>query len=337
MEIEGFEEKPTISSNINAGVYAFNPQVLNYIPNKKFMNMPSLFENLKTKESSLFAYPMHEDWLDIGRISDLQKLINEKYLKMKKSESNSITNLIYKELIELNLINVDKVIKISDKTRDKNIPVYIDEESKIIFLEKYETTTDYYEENVSGNPKDVNFLNNGYYLDDKRRYEQFKEIIHQSKHVLDFGCEWGGFLKQIECNSSKISGIELNEQCIAYLQKTMPHGKFNKDVNQVEGNPDLITSFHVLEHIPNQCETLRSLHNLLAYNGTLIIEVPHANDFLIQSINLPEFKQFTFLERTSDFAYKIIIRKVLSKAGFENSNTLSTVWIFKSYGLDVGS
>lgn len=73
LEIEGFEEKPTISSNINAGVYAFNPQVLNYIPNKKFMDMPSLFENLKSKESSLFAYPMHEDWLDIGRISDLQK------------------------------------------------------------------------------------------------------------------------------------------------------------------------------------------------------------------------------------------------------------------------
>lgn len=239
---------------------------------------------------------------------------------MKKSESNSITNPIYKELIELNLINVDKVIKISDKTRDKNIPVYIDEESKIIFLEKYETTTDYYEENVSGNPKDVNFLNNGYYLDDKRRYEQFKEIIYQSEHVLDFGCEWGGFLKQIEHNSPKISGIELNEQCIAYLQKTMPHGKFNKDVNQVEGNPDLITSFHVLEHIPNQCETLRSLHNLLAYNGTLIIEVPHANDFLIQSINLPEFKQFTFWSEHLILHTKSSLEKVLSKAGFKNIN-----------------
>ena len=103
---------------------------------------------------------------------------------MNKGESNNITNPIYDELIELNLINVDKVIKISEKTRDKNIPVYIDEESRIIFLEKYETTTDYYEENASGNPKDENFLHNGYYLDDKRRYEQFKEIIYQSEHIF---------------------------------------------------------------------------------------------------------------------------------------------------------
>ena len=101
----------------------------------------------------------------------------------------------------MNLINVDKISKISEKTRDSNIPVYIDEESKIIFLEKYETTTNYYEENASGNPKDINFLNNGYYLDDKRRYDQFNNIIYQSKHILDFGCEWGGFLKQIEQKS----------------------------------------------------------------------------------------------------------------------------------------
>ena len=205
---------------------------------------------------------------------------------MNNGESNTITNPIYNELVELNLINVDRISKISEKTRDSNIPVYIDEESKIIFLEKYETTTNYYEENASGNPKDVNFLNNGYYLDDKRRYDQFNNLIYKSKHVLDFGCEWG-FLKQIEQNNPKISGIELNDQCLAYLQKNMPYGKFCKHVNEVEGNPDLITSFHVLEHIPNQCETLRSLHKLL-----LMME-PLSLRFLMLRISL--FKQLISL------------------------------------------
>ncbi|MDX1461453.1 MAG: class I SAM-dependent methyltransferase, partial [Marinirhabdus sp.] len=38
---------------------------------------------------------------------------------------------------------------------------------------------------------------------------------------------------------------------------------------------DVITMWHVLEHIPNLEETIQSLHQLLKGNGTLIIAVPN--------------------------------------------------------------
>ena len=42
---------------------------------------------------------------------------------------------------------------------------------------------------------------------------------------------------------------------------------------------DVITMFHVLEHLPNQVDTLKQLKKLLKPKGNIIIEIPHANDF----------------------------------------------------------
>ena len=50
--------------------------------------------------------------------------------------TNKISNPIYSELLKLKLIKKKNIIKISNKTRDKNVKVYRDKLSKIIFLEK---------------------------------------------------------------------------------------------------------------------------------------------------------------------------------------------------------
>ena len=52
--------------------------------------------------------------------------------------------------------------------------------------------------------------------------------------------------------------------------------------------------FHVLEHIPYQIDTLKILKSKLKKGGKIIIEVPHAEDFLILQEELKEFKNFTF-------------------------------------------
>jgi dTDP-glucose pyrophosphorylase len=72
VEIVGFEEKPIARSHINAGVYAFDPAVLNVLTNDAHCDMPTLFERLQTKAERTVAYPMHEPWLDVGRPVDLQ-------------------------------------------------------------------------------------------------------------------------------------------------------------------------------------------------------------------------------------------------------------------------
>jgi len=71
IEIIGFEEKPIVRSNINAGVYVLDSKVLNYLTVNQNCDMPTLFERLQENNQRTVAYPMHEPWLDVGRPDDL--------------------------------------------------------------------------------------------------------------------------------------------------------------------------------------------------------------------------------------------------------------------------
>ena len=53
-------------------------------------------------------------------------------------------NPIFDELIKLKLISKSNLVTLSNKTRDKKIKVLKDLKTKIIFLEKYITTNEYY-------------------------------------------------------------------------------------------------------------------------------------------------------------------------------------------------
>mgnify|MGYP001420031423 CR=1 FL=1 len=56
-----------------------------------------------------------------------------------------INNPVYQDLISLNLVNYKNLYLINDKTRDfKDLPVYIDKKSNIIFLSKYKKNISYY-------------------------------------------------------------------------------------------------------------------------------------------------------------------------------------------------
>ena len=72
VDIIGFEEKPIVYSHINAGVYVLEPRALDLLSRDEPCDMPSLFERLQLKAERAIAYPMHEPWLDVGRLDDLK-------------------------------------------------------------------------------------------------------------------------------------------------------------------------------------------------------------------------------------------------------------------------
>ena len=78
--------------------------------------------------------------------------------------------------------------------------------------------------------------------------------------------------------------------------------------------------FHVLEHIPYQVEILKVLKSKLKSKGKVIIEVPHAEDFLIIQDELKEFKKFTFWSEHLILHTCKSLKTVLSKSGFKNIN-----------------
>jgi dTDP-glucose pyrophosphorylase len=77
ISITGYEEKPIFRSLVNAGVYVLNPSALDFMEKGAECSMPTLFEILRTKSLKTIAFPLHENWLDLGSPSDLAKAIEE--------------------------------------------------------------------------------------------------------------------------------------------------------------------------------------------------------------------------------------------------------------------
>lgn len=73
VDIIGFEEKPTMRSRINAGIYVLDPAALDAVSADEHCDMPTLFERLQASSHRTIVYPMHEPWLDVGRPADLER------------------------------------------------------------------------------------------------------------------------------------------------------------------------------------------------------------------------------------------------------------------------
>ncbi|PHO11964.1 alcohol dehydrogenase [Malaciobacter marinus] len=76
--IKSIEEKPTHNFFVSAGIYMLDPEVLKYIPENEFYDMPTLFEKLISENKNAISFPLREYWLDIGRIEEYKKA-NEEY------------------------------------------------------------------------------------------------------------------------------------------------------------------------------------------------------------------------------------------------------------------
>ncbi|MDP3464900.1 MAG: nucleotidyltransferase family protein [Sulfuricurvum sp.] len=70
-------EKPLHKFFVSAGIYMFDPKVIQNIPTGKFYDMPALFEHLISQREPVLSFALHEYWLDIGRINDYEQANNE--------------------------------------------------------------------------------------------------------------------------------------------------------------------------------------------------------------------------------------------------------------------
>jgi dTDP-glucose pyrophosphorylase len=75
--VQNIEEKPSYNFYINGGVYILSPEALKFIPKNIPFDMPTLFANLINDGYDVGAFPVREYWLDIGRVSDLERAKNE--------------------------------------------------------------------------------------------------------------------------------------------------------------------------------------------------------------------------------------------------------------------
>lgn len=68
--VTNYVEKPTLTYDVSAGVYAFEPSVLRHIPRERRFDLPDLILELISVGERVITYPFDGMWLDIGRPDD---------------------------------------------------------------------------------------------------------------------------------------------------------------------------------------------------------------------------------------------------------------------------
>lgn len=121
----------------------------------------------------------------------------------------------------------------------------------------------------------------------KKKVRWINENSSKKGRLLDFGCGTGYFLQEALKNGWEATGFEVNSQAAAVALGK--HGlQVYDDINllKAENKFDVITLFHVLEHVHDLCGTLKILLSLLKKRGTLMIAVPNYNSH--DSLNYKE-------------------------------------------------
>jgi dTDP-glucose pyrophosphorylase/predicted transcriptional regulator len=75
--LTGIDEKPTQRFFVNAGIYVFEPEVLQFIPQNSHVDMPAIFERLIAEKYETVVFPIREYWMDIGRLEDFERANGE--------------------------------------------------------------------------------------------------------------------------------------------------------------------------------------------------------------------------------------------------------------------
>jgi SAM-dependent methyltransferase len=129
--------------------------------------------------------------------------------------------------------------------------------------------------------------------DDNRRFSYLEEAI-TNRDVLDFGCGPGGFLLKAQTKVRNISGIELELRLQSHFKEK--NLKVFTDIGDLpfEQKFDVITAFHVIEHLEDPSDMLKLLATKLSNGGRIIIEVPSSSDALLTLYHNKPFSEFTY-------------------------------------------
>ncbi|MFC4816312.1 class I SAM-dependent methyltransferase [Flavobacterium sp. GCM10023249] len=111
-----------------------------------------------------------------------------------------------------------------------------------------------------------------------KKVSLLNSLHHEKGSLLDIGAGTGDFLVTAKANGWQITGIEPNEN--AKKLAVSKGVSFENSIESIENQQfDVITMWHVLEHVPNVEHQIQQLKRLLKPNGTIIIAVPNFKSY----------------------------------------------------------
>jgi 2-polyprenyl-3-methyl-5-hydroxy-6-metoxy-1,4-benzoquinol methylase len=112
----------------------------------------------------------------------------------------------------------------------------------------------------------------------KNKLNLINSLQPNKGRILDIGAGTGDFLSVAKQNGWQTVGVEPSEKAKAIAIKK--EVSFVEDTVELESHSfDVITMWHVLEHVPNLDNQIQELKRLLKTNGSLIVAVPNFKSF----------------------------------------------------------
>jgi len=112
----------------------------------------------------------------------------------------------------------------------------------------------------------------------KQKFLLLNSFTSGSKSVLDFGAGTGDFLKICKNNNWQVLGVEPSAEA---RENAVKKGIYLKE-NLLDINNqifDVITLWHVLEHVENLKSTIKVLKSLLQPEGRIVVAVPNYKSY----------------------------------------------------------
>ena len=112
----------------------------------------------------------------------------------------------------------------------------------------------------------------------KNKLNLINRLSENKGKILDIGAGTGDFLAFVKQNGWQTIGVEPSQKAKEIALKKGV--EFANETSELENQSfDIITMWHVLEHVPDLEKQIQELKRLLKPNGTLIVAVPNFKSF----------------------------------------------------------
>lgn len=228
----------------------------------------------------------------------------------------NLENKAVQHLVESGFLNPEHVRTFHPNTRDRSdIAVLQCPISGIIFMQSSAHIDETYyrdkiEEDAVAQSTRSDVVKEA---DVQRRGESHISTI-KGRKWLDVGCGEGRLLNALGEVAESAVGLEPTP----WRTKQISGADYRIVTSLLELEAqkfDVITLFHVLEHVTDPISLLRDLSGILADNGRMIIEVPHGRDVLLIDYDCDSYKNHTLWSEHLVLHTQESLRETLSTAG----------------------
>lgn len=172
-----------------------------------------------------------------------------------------------------------------------------------------------------------------FYPQNAYRMQYLKDDIKLDKqwHILDYACGYGFLMELLLKEGYNVEGVEISEEKIEIIRRRSGQSgggvstydrlkTFNlmeKDVtvpDDMYEKYDLVTMFHLIEHITTPVDFLQKVASLIKPNGYLLMEMPNVANMIMDVSSY--FSDFFYIRDHVAYYTPELLKHMVEKAGY---------------------